>query len=43
MTITQRNLDGCGALTIEWARIKPSTVFAFGTSEPGGATKFRLD
>jgi hypothetical protein len=24
-------------------RIKPSTVFALGTSEPGGATKFHLD
>jgi hypothetical protein len=23
-------------------RVKPSTVFAFGTSEPGGATKFEL-
>ncbi len=24
-------------------RVSPSTVFAFGTSEPGGATKFQLD
>jgi hypothetical protein len=24
-------------------RVRPSTVFAFGTSEPFGATKFQLD
>jgi hypothetical protein len=24
-------------------RIKPSTVFAFGTSEPGGATRFQVE
>ena len=24
-------------------RVEPSTVFALGTSEPGGATKFHLD
>jgi hypothetical protein len=100
MTITERNLDGYGAPTIEWARVKAvldgqltqgpgsggpqrhtawltsinpdgsphvtlltaefsapsagpapwhvyrlksSTVFAFGTAEPFGATKFQLD
>jgi hypothetical protein len=43
MTIIERNLDGCGAPTIECVyRVGPSTVFALGTSEPFGATRFQL-
>jgi hypothetical protein len=39
---THRNLDGYGTPAIEWDRVEPTRVYAFGTAEPGGATRFDL-
>ena len=45
--VTERNLDGYGAPAAgppPWDvyRMTPTTVFALGTAEPWGATRFRL-
>jgi hypothetical protein len=37
-----RNLDGYGTPPYHLHRMEPSVVYAFGTAEPHGATRFDL-